>query len=128
MRCAMNSFLIVFLGAGIGGVMRHAVNLVVPRVLGAEFPYHTLTVNIAGSLVMGLLAGLFVMRGDPGLSWKLFLTTGILGGFTTFSAFSFDAAMLYQRGELMMALIYVLASVVLSILAFFAAFSIVSYC
>ena len=69
---------------------------------------------------MGALAGWFALRADPGQSWRLFLTTGILGGFTTFSAFSLDAAVLYQRGELTLGGLYVLASVSLSIAGLFA--------
>ena len=116
----MNSYLIVFLGSGIGGMLRHGVNVFVPRMLGAAFPYHTLIINIVGSLIMGLLAGYFAVKADPGPSWRLFLTTGILGGFTTFSAFSLDAALLYERGGITPAAAYVLASVGVSIAALFA--------
>jgi fluoride exporter len=68
---------------------------------------------------MGLLAGWFAVRFDPGQAWRLFLATGILGGFTTFSAFSLDAALLYERDTLAMAALYVLASVVGSVAALF---------
>lgn len=115
----MNAYLIVFLGAGLGGALRHGVNVAALRLLGSGFSYGTLTVNVVGSLVMGLLAGWFAHKVDPGQSWRLFLTTGILGGFTTFSAFSLDVALLYERGEPGMALFYVLASVVLSVAALF---------
>src|ERR1043166_2144569 len=93
-------FLIVFLGGGIGAALRHGVNLAAARFLGATFPHATLFENISGSLVMGLLAGYFAFKGDASQSWRLFLTTGILGGYTTFSAFSLDTALLYERGEL----------------------------
>jgi CrcB protein len=76
--------------------------------------------NVTGSLVMGLLAGYFAFKGDASQSWRLFLTTGILGGYTTFSAFSLDVAVLYERGEIASAAIYVLGSVVLSIAGLFA--------
>jgi CrcB protein len=115
----MNSYLIVFAGAGLGGALRHGVNIAALRMLGAGFPYGTLIVNVVGSLVMGLLAGWFARRGDPGQSWQLFLATGVLGGFTTFSAFSLDVALLHQRGEAIVALSYVLASVVVSVAALF---------
>lgn len=115
----MNAYLIVFLGAGLGGALRHGVNVAAFRLLGSGFPYSTLTVNVVGSLVMGLLAGLLAHKFDPGQSWRLFLTTGILGGFTTFSAFSLDVALLNERGEVGMALFYILASVVLSVAALF---------
>ena len=89
------------------------------RLAGTAFPYGTLTVNITGSLVMGLFAGYFAFKGDASQSWRLFLMTGILGGYTTFSAFSLDAALLYERGQLGLALVYVLASVGLSVLGLF---------
>jgi CrcB protein len=113
------SYIIVFLGAGIGGALRHGVNVVAFRLLGADFPYGTLTVNVLGSLAMGLLAGWFALRADPGQAWRLFLATGILGGFTTFSAFSLDAAVLYQRGAMGATTVYVLGSVVVSVGALF---------
>nr|WP_298684845.1 fluoride efflux transporter CrcB [uncultured Dongia sp.] len=113
------NYLIVFIGAGIGGALRHGVNNVSARLLGTGFPWGTLTVNIVGSLAMGLLAGYFAFKGEAAQAWRLFLTTGILGGFTTFSAFSLDTAMLYERGAMMSLAIYVLTSVVLSILAVF---------
>ena len=81
----MPAYLIVFLGAGLGGALRHGVNVAALRLLGSGLPYGTLTVNIVGSLVMGLLTGYFALKADPGQMWRLFLTTGILGGFTTFS-------------------------------------------
>ncbi|WP_374375258.1 fluoride efflux transporter CrcB [Dongia sp.] len=109
------NYLIVFLGAGIGGALRHGVNVASLRLFGGGFPAGTLTVNIVGSLVMGLIAGYFALKGEASQAWRLFLTTGILGGFTTFSAFSLDAALLYERGALGQAVIYVLASVLLSL-------------
>jgi CrcB protein len=114
----MKPFLLVFLGAGVGGALRHAVNAAALRLLDSAFPYATLAVNIAGSLVMGLLAGWFAHKTDPGLEWRLFLTTGVLGGFTTFSAFSLDTVLLWERGQFWHAAFYVLVSVFLSILAF----------
>lgn len=122
--CALAGYLIVFVGAGIGGAMRHGVNVAF-RVIGSGFPYETLTVNVVGSLVMGLMAGLFALKFDPGQSWRLFLTTGIMGGFTTFSAFSLDAVVLYERGALGPMAVYVIASVVLSITGLFAGLFIV---
>ena len=116
---AVRGFLVVFLGAGIGGALRHGVNLAAPRLLGPGFPHGTLTVNIVGSLLMGLLAGWFAHKADPGQMWRLFLTTGILGGFTTFSAFSLDAALLIERGQVGLAALYALASPVLAIAALF---------
>ena len=95
------------------------------RALGSGFPYGTLLINVVGSLAMGLLAGLFALKFDPGQSWRLFLTTGILGGFTTFSTFSLEAVVLYERGELVSMAAYVIASVMLSIGGLFAGLFIV---
>jgi CrcB protein len=108
-------FLLVFLGGGIGAALRHGVNLAVARVLGSSFNYATLFENVSGSLVMGLLVGYFAFEGTIPQHWRLFLTTGILGGYTTFSAFSLDTILLYERGELGLAALYVIASVALSI-------------
>lgn len=109
------NYLIVFLGAGIGGALRHGVNGASLRLFGGGFPAGTLTINVLGSLAMGLIAGYFALKGEASQAWRLFLTTGILGGFTTFSAFSLDAALLYERGALGQAVIYVLGSVLLSL-------------
>jgi len=118
----MSGFLIVFIGAGIGGAIRHGVNLLAARLVGMSFPYGTLSINIVGSMAMGLCAAYFAFRGaDASQPWRLFLTTGILGGFTTFSAFSLDVAVLWERGDMVGALLYVLGSVILSILALFLA-------
>lgn len=119
------AYLIVFLGGGLGAALRHGVNIASARAFGTAFPYGTLTVNIVGSLAMGLFAAWFAFKGDASQHWRLFLTTGILGGFTTFSAFSLDAALLYERGEVGTAAIYVVASVALSIAGLFAGFAVV---
>ena len=105
------NYLFVFIGGGIGSVLRHTVNVLCARGLGSAFPYGTLTVNVTGSIVMGLFAGYFAFKGDAAQSWRLFLMTGILGGYTTFSAFSLDAFALYERGEIGLALAYVAGSV-----------------
>jgi len=123
----MNAFIIVFLGAGIGGALRHGTNLAALRLFGAGFPYGTLAVNIAGSLVMGLLAGWFAQKADPGQAWRLFLTTGVLGGFTTFSTFSLDTALLYERGELGLAALYVVVSVAAGLVGLFGGLAVVRH-
>jgi CrcB protein len=121
---------IVFLGAGIGGALRHGVNMLGLRMAGPDFPYATMAINIVGSLAMGLIAGYFTFRGGEGLfgqmsqHWRLFLTTGVLGGFTTFSAFSLDFATLWERGAMGGAAVYLLASVVGSLVAVFAALAV----
>ena len=113
-------FLIVFLGGGIGAALRHGVNLAFARLAGAAFPYATLFENVTGSLVMGLIAGYFAFKGDASQHLRLFLTTGILGGYTTFSAFSLDVAVLWERHAVWPAVAYVLASVLLSVGGLFA--------
>jgi fluoride exporter len=118
-------YLIVFLGGGIGAAMRHGINIAVARTLGTAFPYGTLLINISGSFIMGLVAAYFAFKGDASQHWRLFLTTGILGGYTTFSAFSLDAALLYERGEVGLAALYVVASVAVSIGGLFAGFALV---
>ncbi len=121
------NYLLVFVGGGLGSVLRYIVNIVSPRLLGAAFPYHTFIINITGSTVMGLIAGYLALKGEAAASWRLFLMTGILGGYTTFSAFSLDAAVLYERGEIGLALFYVLGSVVLSIAGLFAGLALVRH-
>ena len=109
------NYLIVFLGAGFGGAARHGVNVLSTRLVGTGFPAGTLVVNALGCLLMGLIAGTFAFRGHLPQEMRLFLTTGILGGFTTFSTFSLDAALLWERGETGLAALYVGASLVLSL-------------
>ena len=117
----MNASLIVFLGGGLGGVLRHLINTWISRMMGPEFPAGILAINVVGSSAMGLLVGWFAFQGHAPQELRLFLTTGILGGFTTFSAFSLDAALLYERGQPWLAAAYVAASVLLSIGGLFAA-------
>lgn len=112
-------YLIVFLGAGVGGALRHGVNVAAVRLFGYGFPFGTLIVNIVGSFIMGLLAGYFAFRPGIPQEMRLFLTTGILGGFTTFSAFSLDAALLVERHNYALAAGYIAGSVGVSIAALF---------
>ena len=112
-------YLVVFLGAGLGGMLRQSVNVLALRLPGlAAFPFGTLFINVVGSLAMGLIAGYFAQRGpDFTPAWRLFLTTGILGGFTTFSAFSLEAVLLYERGAIGAAAAYVVGSAVTALVA-----------
>src|SRR5436190_21284985 len=110
-------FLVVFIGGGLGSMLRHAANQAIAALLGPDFPYSTIFVNIVGSLAMGGIAGWFALRGSGGQMWPLFLTTGILGGFTTFSAFSLDAALMWERGQAVRAAVYVLGSVIPAIIS-----------
>ncbi|HRC26906.1 MAG TPA: fluoride efflux transporter CrcB [Alphaproteobacteria bacterium] len=115
----MYAFLFVGAGGAIGAMARHAVNLLTARLAGTDFPWGTLAVNVTGSFLMGLLAGLFALAWSAPQDLRLFLTTGILGGFTTFSAFSLDISLLWERGESPHALAYAAGSVMLSVLALF---------
>ena len=107
----MKAFRLVFLGAGAGGALRHAVGLAATRWLGTGFPYGTLAVNVIGGLVVGALVEWFALRFDPGQSWRIFLVTGLLGGFTTFSAFALETVLMIERGAYGSAALYVAISV-----------------
>ena len=91
------SYLLVFIGGGLGASLRHAVNVGCARACGLNFPYWTFVINITGSLVMGLIASYLAFKGEASQPWRLFVMTGILGGYTTFSAFSLDAVLLYEQ-------------------------------
>ena len=116
----MTRFVLICCGGAVGTGARYLLGGLAVRWLGPEFPYGTLIINVTGSLIMGLVAAWFAFKGDASQHWRLFLTTGILGGYTTFSAFSLDAALLYERGEIGSAALYVLGSVILSIGGLFA--------
>ena len=121
------NYVLVFIGGGIGSSLRHTINVVCARCIGTAFPYGTFIINITGSAIMGLIAGYLAFKGEASQPWRLFVMTGILGGYTTFSAFSLDAALLYERGEIGLALFYVLGSVVFSILGLFAGLALVRH-
>lgn len=112
-------YLIVFIGAGLGGAVRHGVNVGAARLFGFGFPFGTFIVNVVGSFAMGLLAGYFIYRPGVPQHVRLFLTTGLLGGFTTFSSFSLDAALLVERHAYAMAAGYVVGSVAAGLSALF---------
>jgi CrcB protein len=109
-------YAVVFVGAGLGGMVRHFMNIWVARLAGTHFPMHTLVINVTGSLVMGMVAGWFALKGGAAGHLRLFLATGVLGGYTTFSAFSLDAVLLWERHDYLLAAYYVGGSVVLSLL------------
>ena len=115
----MGPYMIVFAGAGFGGMARHGVNMLAAR-LGFMFPVGTMAVTVAGSFLMGLLTAWFAHRTGLPQHLKLFLTTGVLGGFTTFSAFSLDAALMWERGAWGPFAAYALGSLILSVAALFA--------
>ena len=111
-----NPYLLVFLGGGLGSVLRFATYHAARLWLPPSFPWGTLAVNVLGGVAAGAVAGWFLSRSVGGAdSASLFLMTGLLGGFTTFSAFSLDAVLLWQRGQPAVALGYVAASVLLAI-------------
>ncbi|MEP4768366.1 MAG: fluoride efflux transporter CrcB [Roseibium sp.] len=117
----MKHLLLVMLGGGLGAGSRHLVSMITLRLFGAGFPVGTLVVNVVGSLAMGLFIGWLVRHEVGNLqTLRYFVATGFLGGFTTFSAFSLDTSVLWERGDTQLALTYVLASVVLSIAGVFA--------
>jgi CrcB protein len=115
----LGSLLQVALGGALGASARYLVNVSVMRTLGPGFPWATMAVNVAGSFLMGALVIWLARRGGQHLA--PFLMTGVLGGFTTFSAYSLDVATLWERGEVVQAAGYAVGSVVLSVGALFAA-------
>ena len=121
----MKLFLLACAGGALGAGARYLVYLEVTRHWGANFPWATLTVNVVGSLVIGILAALLLEKWPDTVELRVFLITGILGGFTTFSAFSFDVMTLAERSEAMNALYYIASSVALSILACWAGLAVV---
>jgi CrcB protein len=116
----MYHLLLVAAGGAIGASLRHLVNLFSLRLWGPSFPWSTLIVNLVGCFAMGVLVEFLARRFNASNELRLFLATGILGGFTTFSAFSLDVAVLWERGASTVALGYVALSVLGSILAVFA--------
>lgn len=121
------NYLLVFLGGGCGSMIRYWVNVLCGRLFGTDFPYGIMLINITGSTVMGLIAGYLAFKGEASQPWRIFIMTGILGGYTTFSAFSLDAAVLYERGEVGLAALYVVGSVALAILGLFAGLTLVRH-
>ena len=113
----MNSLFPVMIGGAIGAGTRHLVGQAMLARLGPGFPWWTLSVNIVGSLAMGLLIGLLARSGAGGETTPLFVGVGILGGFTTFSSFSLEFWLLFERGQTGQAAFYVLASVIGALLA-----------
>jgi CrcB protein len=112
--------LAVAIGGGIGSLARHYLSTGVYNVTGAGFPYGILAVNVLGGLIMGIVVELGALKLNLSLEMRAFLTTGILGGFTTFSTFSLDAALLIERGDWLLAATYMVGSVLLSVGALFA--------
>lgn len=116
----MKLLLYAMVGGAIGSGARHAVNVGMGRWLGAGFPWWTLTVNVTGCFLMGVLIETLALRFNASNDLRTLLATGVLGGYTTFSAFSLDFAFMMQRHEHVPAAVYLASSVVLSILGLYA--------
>src|SRR6478736_3402576 len=114
----MFNLLLVVVGGGIGAGIRHLANMGALRLIGPNFPWGTMAINIVGSFAMGLFIAVLARRGGSN-ELRLFVATGILGGFTTFSAFSLDFATLWERGATLPAFGYALASVIGAIISLF---------
>jgi CrcB protein len=121
----MSAILSIAAGGALGALSRHGVNLAAVKLMGHGFPYATLTVNVVGSFAMGLLIASFTNFWQPSETIRLFLVTGLLGAFTTFSTFSLDFVTLWERGAYMHSALYLSGSVVISIAALFAAMALV---
>ena len=114
----MFNLFLVIVGGGIGAGIRHLTNIGALRLVGPSYPWGTMAINIIGSFAMGLFIASMMRRGGSN-EVRLFVATGILGGFTTFSAVSLDFATLWERGATLPALAYALASVIGAIIALF---------
>lgn len=124
-------FLIVFLGGGLGAATRHGLNILISflvlRTFGSDFPVATLVINVLGSFMMGAIVGYLAFTGEISEHWRLFLTTGVLGGFTTFSTFALESVFLIERGQSAQAWIYVMASIGLGVAALYGGVSLMRH-
>jgi fluoride exporter len=118
-------YALIFVGAGIGGVVRQIVSESFIRVFGSNFPVGTLAINVLGSILMGVTTAIFAMRSGLSQEARVFLTTGFLGGFTTFSTFSLDAVTLWENGHPVSATLYLAASLGLSFFGLMAGITLV---
>jgi CrcB protein len=123
----MKEFLIVACGGAVGAMARYLVFITVGLHLGLAFPFGTLIVNILGSFLLGVLAEGMALVWTVSPQLRLFLVVGFLGAFTTFSTFSLDVATLYERGSFSLLLIYVLASLILSVVGLFSGLYLIRY-
>jgi len=113
------NILLVGIGGGLGSMGRYLLQKWIGGLVSHPFPIGTFLVNISGSLLIGIFYGLALKGSLPGQDWKLFLTTGICGGFTTFSAFALENVQLLKTGNFLIAGLYIGASVLLGIAAVF---------
>jgi len=121
----MREILLVAVGGAFGSVLRYYVGVWGVRIAGTGFPWGTLTVNLVGSFVIGVVVEMIVRKFDGSPALRLLLMTGVLGGFTTFSSFALDTVSLFERGALGLAITYVAISLVASLAAVFAGLSLV---
>ena len=119
------NYLLVFIGGGLGAAARYGFNVFIPKLVGGDYPWHTMIINVTGCFIMGVLTELMALRLNVSSEMRLFLTTGVLGGYTTFSAFALDFAFLVGRRDTIGATGYVLASVGLSLIACFVGLALV---
>ena len=117
--------LAIAVGGALGSLARHFLATGIYNMTGTAFPWGIFVVNVLGGFIMGLIVELGALRLSYSLEMRAFLTTGILGGFTTFSTFSLDAALLIERGDWLLAAAYVAGSAVLSIVALFGGLSLI---
>ena len=116
----MNKLLLVFVGGGVGSVARYLVGIMALRTFGPNWPYGTFAVNVIGGFVMGCLVGVLAYRGGGDQErWRILIAVGVLGGFTTFSSFSLETALMIERKDYGTAGGYVAASLILAIGALF---------
>ena len=119
------NYLLVFIGGGLGAAARYGFNVFIPKLVGGDYPWHTMIINVTGCFIMGVLTELMALRLNVSNEMRLFLTTGVLGGYTTFSAFALDFAFLVGRRDMIGAAGYMLASVGLSLMACFVGLALV---
>ena len=119
----MKTVMAIALGGALGAVARHFISHWSVVALGNGFPWGTLTVNVVGCFALGVAVEVMALVWSPAAEWRAFLTVGVLGAFTTFSAFALDISILHERGEMLQAILYVTVSVAGSIAAIFAGMS-----
>ena len=115
----LRQILLVAVGGAVGSVARHLVGVASLRLFGSGFPYGTLIVNLVGAFVMGVFIEILARRFGGSTDLRLLIATGVLGGFTTFSSFALDTAVLFERGELVSSFVYVAVTLILGLAALF---------